>query len=178
MSTCDWDIKSLGITQKPNVVMTIELNKFFLWSNLSQESAKTKTNSRQTFTQWVTLQNYDECSIRKLCMQSYKDPQTVRQHYLKEIIKTLCMQCYKVLLLKLHLIILFQLNQLTVEIMMHCLSCPWNSSTDPTLISDKSKRSNNTRIFSTWDDKNIYVIMPHILASHILREYINTEFDQ
>ena len=39
---------------------------------------------------------------------------------------------------------------LTVEMMITSLSCPWNSSTDPTFTSPNPKRSNKRRSFSTY----------------------------
>ena len=40
---------------------------------------------------------------------------------------------------------------LTVEMMITSLSCPWNSSTDPTFTSPNPKRSNKRRSFSTYE---------------------------
>ena len=40
---------------------------------------------------------------------------------------------------------------LTVEMMITSLSCPWNSSTDPTFTSPNPKRSNSRRSFSTYE---------------------------
>ena len=40
---------------------------------------------------------------------------------------------------------------LTVEMMITSLSCPWNSSTDPTFTSPNPKRSSKRRSFSTYE---------------------------
>lgn len=48
---------------------------------------------------------------------------------------------------------------LTVEMTIIWRSCPWNSSTEPTLMDVNSKRANSRRIFSTYHPKKKVIPM-------------------